>query len=95
MAVVVVSWDKSGEWLRLGMSKSERVAPVIDYGVSLGFGGMMMLLFGNVGGTGSARCTGKLPGCAVFGNHLVVDKDLAGHGSAVIHAAGDTHICTE
>ena len=92
MAVVVVSWDKSGEWLRLGMSKSEWVAPVIDYGVSLGFGGMMMLLLGDVG---VARYASELPGCAVFHDDLAVDKNLAGNSSAVIHAAGDAHVCTK
>ena len=95
MAVVVVSWDGSGVMIEFGEWINPSGQPCIDYGISLGFGGMMMLLFGNVGGAGGARCAGKLPGCAVFGNHLVVNKDLAGNRSAVIHAAGDAHICTE
>ena len=68
---------------------------MIDYGVSLGFGGMMMLLFGNVRGTSSARRTGELSGCTVFRDHLVVDKDLAGNSSAVINTIDDIDVGAE
>ena len=55
----------------------------------------MMLFLGDVGDVSVTRCAGELPGCAVFRDDLAVDKNLAGNGSAVIHAAGDAHVCAK
>ena len=54
-----------------------------------------MLFLGDVRDVGVTRCAGELPGCAVFRDDLAVDKNLAGNGSAVIHAAGDAHVCAK
>ena len=54
-----------------------------------------MLLLGDVRDVGVTRCAGELPGCAVFRDDLAVDKNLAGNGSAVIHTAGDAHVCAK
>lgn len=68
---------------------------MIDYGVSLGFGGMMMLFLGDVGDVSVTRCAGELPGCAVFRDDLAVDKDLAGNSSAVINTIDDIDVGAE